>query len=107
MKAIDLIVAERIRQVEVEGYDAEHDSDHDHDSGQLVRAAIAYARRYSNGGPFGHDEMQLSVGLIRHSEAWWPWTRGLKPTTSIRDLVKSAALLAAEIDRRIDLGEQP
>lgn len=73
-----LIAAERRRQVEVEGWDAEHDDRKK--SGSLAQAALCYV-----------------VGNDDH----WPWSGAYwKPTGDrVRDLVKAAALLAAEIDR--------
>ncbi len=82
MSAIDDIAAERRRQIEVEGWTPEHDDSHS--DGQLVAAAISYA--YS--------------GWRRIHTRPWPWEPSWwKPTTPRRDLVKSGALIAAEIDR--------
>lgn len=81
-----LIVAERYRQITVESYTPEHDDEHD--KGELVWAARAYAAAYNL--PFFHPE---DVG--------WPWDRASWKLTDdpIRNLVKAGALIAAEIDR--------
>ena len=83
---IELIAAERNRQIEKEGWSAEHDDAHGED---LADAAFCYlkpemtAPRESDGAPYH-----------------WPWDKeSWKPTDRIRDLVKSGALIAAEIDR--------
>jgi hypothetical protein len=84
-----LIAAERQRQIDVEGWTPEHDTEHDdHD---LVFAAACYvtpdyARFLTNSG----------------IPADWPWEPSAwKPTPDdrVRELVKAGALIAAEIDR--------
>ena len=78
LEALELIAAERQRQVEVEGWDMEHD---DKTGGSLAWAASCYA----NG-----------------SDANWPWHfKWWKPTPKdrIRELVKAGALIVAEIER--------
>lgn len=84
---VAMIRAERLRQVAVEGYDAEQAD------GDLIRAAVAYAK--------------AAVGATEeHTTAWWPWAvadfkPGPKPLDS---LVKAGALIAAEIDRIVAEG---
>ena len=90
---VELIAAERRRQIEVEGWTPEHDAQHF--SGELTEAAICYAN--------------LSSALVRWP--WkdvnagcqhnWPWSpTWWKPSpVNIRNLVKAGALIAAEIDR--------
>jgi hypothetical protein len=89
MTAIELISDERSRQLVQEGWTAEHDDSHD--DGELAIAAACYAlpalRRYS-------------ISNRRKSPDMWPWEdRWWKPGDRIRELVKAAALIAAEIDR--------
>ncbi len=86
---IELIADERKRQIEVEGWTAEHDAEHTH--GELAQAACCYADPYrkADGTP---------------NSSWWPTLWSLdwwKPTPNnrIRELVKAGALIAAEIDR--------
>lgn len=79
---IELITDERKRQVDEEGWTAEHDDEHI--EAMLAQAGVCYAMA---------DEMKF-VGL------YWPWDwEWWKPTTRIRDLTKAGALIAAEIDR--------
>lgn len=91
-KGIELIAAERQRQIEKEGWTAGHDKQHE--NGELALAAICYA--------FG-DSVRNS-GVINFKRLW-PWgAEWWKPTPDnrIRELVKAGALIAAEIDRLID-----
>lgn len=91
MHALDLIEAERLRQIDDEGWTAEHDAEHA--SFELVRAAVCYA----NAGWQGLVG-QYAADSIPHG---WPWTGDWwKPSDDpVRNLVKAAALIAAEIDR--------
>ena len=89
---VDLIAAERLRQVEVEGWTAQHD--HDHPGDDLARAAACYAL------PDGWRDIR--GGSRRDMPYLWPWASGeWKPTPGDRrrELVKAGALIAAEIDR--------
>ncbi len=90
MTGIESIAAERQRQIEAEGWTAEHDDRHV--SGELAQAAAAYALNaleYEDGSPFRFMGAQI-----------WPWPNFWKPSASPRrDLVKAGALIAAEIDR--------
>ena len=87
----DMIAAERRRQIEVEGYDPEHDEDAE----ALALAAIAYAL------PSGLD---MWVGGHAHESdvlrmVLWPWdSDAYKPKDARRDLVRAGALIAAAID---------
>jgi hypothetical protein len=89
-KAATDVLAERRRQVEVEGWSAEHD-DATHDTGQMAVAAACYAlgRRYvSPKNRFG-----ATIDM-------WPWpAKWWKPKGKRRNLIRAAALLLAEIER--------
>lgn len=81
MTALFDIVKERSRQQEVEGFEDSHDAQYTDD--ELVTAAVCYALD--------------STGELPQS---WPWdSKWWKPTDRRRNLVKAAALIAAEIDR--------
>jgi hypothetical protein len=84
MTAIDEIAAERMRQIESEGWSAEHDDEHR--GGELALAGAAYATH---------------AAAFRDAEALvWPWGRKWwKPKNPRRDLVRAAALIVAEIER--------
>jgi hypothetical protein len=90
---VELIAAERERQVCEEGWTPEHDATHTY--GELAIAASGYAlvagRNWDRptGVPRGATPMD------------WPWApEWFKPTgDAVRDLTKAGALIAAEIDR--------
>lgn len=92
---ISMIVNERHRQVQSEGYMAWHDDRHTHD--EIVMAAVQYALPDRN--------RELSHMANTRTEVVptdWPWEdEAWKPTPDdrVRELVKAGALIAAEIDR--------
>lgn len=93
----DLIRAERRRQIDGEGWGAEHDDAHT--SGELCDAAISYAKaaaKQARGESHAYLMELASAGAVP-----WPWEDGWwKPAADqIRNLVKAGALIAAEIDR--------
>jgi len=92
---IELIAEERKRQVEKEGWTAEHDAQHV--AGELSMAAACYAHRASLFAIKGRDYATC------HRTFWpigWPWLReSWKPKTVLKDLIRAGALIAAEIDR--------
>jgi hypothetical protein len=98
-KGVELIAAERERQVTEEGYTVEHDAGHARD---LVNAGIEYADAtefvlrggsVTPGNPYVEDE---HLGPVTR----WPWAPEFwKPTGDpVRDLTKAGALIAAAID---------
>ena len=83
-KAIKDVVAERKRQVEGEGFHAQHDDDHD--NMELTKAAIAYCL--------------ASYTTPVDPKGYWPWSwKWWKPKSPRENLVRAAALLIAEIER--------
>jgi hypothetical protein len=98
MNGTRLIIAERLRQIEEEGFTVPHDDKHI--NGELKDAAIAYAMTSdTNAGECAEDFFPNNW-----DKSWF------KPSTDrIRNLTKAGALIAAEIDRLIRLekyGEQ-
>ena len=88
---VDLIAAERQRQMEVEGWTPEHDDEHDR--GELSCGAAAYIDRAIS-PMFGTPPPDGPPLSWPWDESWW------KPSDDpIRNLVKAGALIAAEIDR--------
>lgn len=87
---VDRIAGERTRQIRVEGWTLEHDRCHAGD--ELAMAAAWYA---------------TPVDL--RSGAAWPWPDCWRkpgngsPSGRIRELEKAGALIAAEIDRLLDI----
>jgi hypothetical protein len=81
---------ERLRQTSEEGWTPEHDDAHDR--GELALAAFSYLGHGAKLGDF-HD----AVGV---PEPWPFEMAAFKPSTPRRDLIKAAALIVAEIERR-------
>lgn len=93
MTAIELIAAERQRQIEVMGYDAKHDEDWV--EGELAIAAACYAVA-------GMENIRVvEDNGVGHFDAW-PFGGQYdkrQDHNEIRRLTIAAALIAAEIDR--------
>lgn len=85
------VMAERRRQIEVEGWSPEHDDKHG--LGELARAGASYG--ISASATWTTTAMRVHLQTARQ---WiWPWNREWwKPTGFRRDLVKAAALIIAE-----------
>ncbi|QDL91635.1 hypothetical protein FDP22_07450 [Paroceanicella profunda] len=99
---IDLIAAERERQVSAEGWTPEHNDDHD--AGEIAGAASAYtlsAACLLN--PYHGTPLNEPPEGWQWDASWWKPNMGDNPA---RDLAKSGALSAAEIDR-MDRLERP
>lgn len=86
MTVIDEVYIERSRQINVEGFTAEHDDKHT--GGALASAALCYI----------YDSTYFcDFSILRH---YWPWEKEWwKPSTPRRNLIKAAALIVAEIER--------
>jgi hypothetical protein len=77
------VLAERQRQIEMEGWTAEHDDLWT--GGELASAGVAYA---------------LASHEIERAPMEWPWDKEWwKPKNRRRNLVRAAALIIADIDR--------
>lgn len=88
---VDLIAAERQRQLAVEGWTAVHDAHHE--PNELAMAAASYAL------PDYEREFVSSGHQVPRT---WPWEEAAwkpSPDDRVRELVKAGALIAAEIDR--------
>jgi hypothetical protein len=95
--AIELLAAERERQVRVEGFDQSHDDN----NWNMAAAAAAYAQH-----AWLSDETRDNIIEDKRFPEHWPWpagwwkpTVGNEPQHRIRDLVKAGALIVAEIER--------
>lgn len=95
-RAAQDVLAERQRQISVEGWDDTHDDCND--KSELAQAAACYAL---SGTPA--DEAVFIHGRWKDPrDLFWPWTwdrSWWKPTNRRRDLVKAGALILAEIER--------
>ena len=93
---IAIIARERARHVQ-EGFDADHDEEHD--TGGLAMAAACYAT------PPWERDRRLTVGM---RPVGWPWSADWwkpSPDDRVRELAKAGALIAAEIDRLLARGD--
>lgn len=114
-RGVDRIGKERIRQIVEEGWTAEHDSSHS--AGELALAAVCYAT------PILLYRCEQSVLGFDFIDPWpesWDadWDKRphegniLRPnsrvarTVRIRQLEKAGALIAAEIDRLLAIGDR-
>lgn len=97
--AIEDVIAERQRQMAVEGWTPEHDDEHD--DGNLAAAGAAYA---VNAADQLHPYSQGDGG--NEQPIMWPWdAEWWKPKNPRRDLVRAAALIIAEIEKIDRQGE--
>ena len=96
MTGAGLIVQERQRQIEAEGWTLEWDKQN-HPASQLAFAAMCYVC------PYPKDKSGPTVFFkSKTCPAMWPWdAKWWKPSPEnrVRELVKVGALIAAEIDR--------
>lgn len=87
-QAMDLIHAERRRQVNAEGWTEHHDDAHD--DGSLGLAASIYHLNATRKCSFGDNGVPIG----------WPWeAQWWKPKDPARDLVRAGALYIAEKER--------
>lgn len=95
---IEIITEERQRQIEVEGWTAEHDEKHY--MGELANAACCYAMTHDMvdylDEQWGND-MYLTFWPFDLS--WLKKDQTGDNEKRIKDLAKAGALIAAEIDR--------
>lgn len=88
----ELIADERQRQISQEDWSKENDARYT--DGQLILAAIVYAANV-------HGDVGARLGA--NVDGLWPWDEAwFKPTVPLRDLAKAGALIAAEMDRRMN-----
>jgi hypothetical protein len=86
---LELILAERKRQVEGEGFNFAHDDKYT--NGELTRAASCYE----------HAQNENSVKIYS-----WPWNeKWWKPKDRISNLIRAGALYLAEAERLERKGE--
>lgn len=96
------VLAERRRQIEVEGWTAEHDDKHA--AGEMADAAACYA---ASEPPYKAPPLGSPRSRFEHSfTKLWPWEmkwwkpgNPLKPADRRKRLVKAGALILAEIER--------
>jgi hypothetical protein len=96
---VELIAEERQRQIDVEGYSKEHDSQHK--VSEFISAASSYTHSAvmhalkEEGAT--NDALTNGIPFLKKSFVWG--YDAFKPTNCLRDLIKAGALIAAAIDR--------
>lgn len=89
-EARQLILEERQRQINVEGWTPDHDDEHD--DGSLAYVAACYMLNATNQNTLNDRGVPLG----------WPWDdKWWKPKDPVRDLVRAGALYMAERDRLV------
>lgn len=97
------VIAERERQQAAEGWSTAHDDEHN--DGSLAKAAACYALCAGVGtasarGLETHHAFVSEYQMAGVPLPVWPWEMNAwKPKNPRRDLVRSAALILAEIER--------
>ncbi|MES2995869.1 MAG: hypothetical protein V4733_03575 [Verrucomicrobiota bacterium] len=99
MTGIELIAAERQRQIQKYGWSAAHDDSHE--IGELREAAAAYMLLAEQGVELMHGQEAYRQAARRNAIDMWPWDDASFDPDSPRleCLIKAGALIAAEIDR--------
>jgi hypothetical protein len=103
MKSLDMITAERERQIDDEGWDDEHDDRHT--DGELARAAICYTAN-----ALGVEVKEVGTAQRFTVGNLWPWSEDWDKRDKhddLRSLTIAGALIAAEIDRRLRERDAP
>jgi hypothetical protein len=96
-RGVELIGAERERQLLTLGYDGEHDAMHK--GGELVLAAAACALVAATQSP-EKIHANTKVRLLNRAAEVWPWDQEkLDEGSALANLIKAGALIAAEVDR--------
>src|SRR4051812_2498107 len=99
MTAINDIMTERARQIEEEGWSAEHDDKHT--GGELASAAAAYTWGAAcSAWHHKYGRENAPPGIADKLLSLWPWDqKWFKPKTPRQDLTRAGALILAEIER--------
>lgn len=110
-KVIAEIAAERKRQIEVEGWSAEHDDEHV--DGSLAAAAACYAHPKQIFTAAVHSDPRGDPPMPdTYSRVQWAWPKSwhgkwFKMKGRRRDLIRAGALIIAEIERLDRKAGQP
>ena len=95
------VLRERLQQIHVHGFDADHDLNHGRQV--LPMAALTYledALTMLTGG-----QGIAAAGISPEAPATWPWRDFFRPADARTNLVKACALLLGAIDRLDGEGE--
>jgi hypothetical protein len=103
LEAVELILQERIRQVDGEGWTPEHD-DRERGEGQMAAAGASYALAVHQKAVVHARTGSLDVKPSA-AHARWPFSPlAWKPAGMRRMTVKGAALILAELARQVRSG---
>lgn len=91
---IEMIIKERLRQLQEEGWTPEHDDTWR--EGELANSAAAYAMTYEMRDYLGHHNLET---IFSFRSEWWKPARNDSYDERKKELAKAGALIAAEIDR--------
>ena len=97
MTGIDYIAKERQRQIEKEGWTPEHDDEHIFE--ELAQAAACYAH------PNRVNRLYMVGWPVDWDLKWWKPSEKSDIDGRIKELTKSGAMIAAEIDRLLRIKE--
>ena len=100
LEAIQLLLAERIRQMEAEGWTPEHD-DRERREGQLAAAGASYALAVAQKALVHARTGSLDVKPTAPHPRWPFHPLAWKPTGIRRMTVKASALILAELARQV------
>lgn len=103
LEAMELVLAERIRQVDGEGWTPAHD-DLERREGQLAAAAVSYALAVHQKAVVHARTGSLGVKPSAAHPSWPFSPLAWKPASQRRMAVKGTALLLAELARQVRAG---
>lgn len=98
MTGVDYIANERQRQIEKEGWTPEHDDEYIF--GELAQAAACYAH------PNRINRLDMVGWPTDWDLKWWKPSENSDIDGRIKELSKSGAMIAAEIDRLLRMKEE-
>ena len=97
------VLRERLQQIHVHGFDADHDLNHGRHV--LPMAALTYLEDALTKLSGGQGATGPVDGLSPEAPAAWPWRDFFRPADARTNLVKACALLLGAIDRLDGEGE--
>jgi len=105
MNGIEMIAAERTRQIKEEGWSLAHDATEHKDDGALICAAHCYLLHAMESG-WVYDKIGAEEYRRVGPDDLWPDGWRWNPKSPAEDLVRAAALIAADLDRRETIKEE-
>jgi len=103
LEAVELVLAERLRQVQAEGFSPSHD-DAQRREGQLAAAAASYALAVHQKALVHARSGSLDIRPSAAHPSWPFHPLAWKPASMRRMAVKSSTLIMAELARQVRAG---